>query len=156
MLMPFGGDVGNPQRASGLARLPRIAKDEAPPDVEVPVEPEALVQWASFGGVGPAEREQIALDRVDVACGRVLEGPQVGRADTPSARDGDGGVIERSRERRDDVPGGFDAGVHQHDDGRGGAPYPDIGGGPLPEPLGRPYDFQIAPDEAIEPRRGSI
>ena len=70
--------------------LALVAQDQAPPDVEVPIEPEVLVERPAFGDVGPPERLHVALDRIDVAGRRVLELPEVVRNDPPPARDGDG------------------------------------------------------------------
>ena len=63
-----------------------VAQDEAPPDVEVAVEAEALVERTARDGVRAAERQQVALDRVDVAGRRVLEPAQVVRDDAPTRR----------------------------------------------------------------------
>ena len=54
-------------RAPRRALLALVAEDEAPPDVEVAVEAEALVERAARGRVGAAERDRVALDRGDVA-----------------------------------------------------------------------------------------
>src|SRR5689334_18773014 len=45
-------------RPTGRAPLPFVAQDEAPPDVEVAVEAELLVEWPAIGDVGAAERQR--------------------------------------------------------------------------------------------------
>ena len=143
-------DVGDADRAPRPVPLPGIAQHEAPPDVEVPIEPEPFVERPALSGVVPTEREQVALDGVDVAWRRILERPQVGRRDAPSTGDGYGGVIQGADERRDHVAGRFDARVHEHDHGRGCAPEPDIGGRALAQPFARPDDVDPAVGQSVE------
>ena len=77
----------------GVVRLvlAPVAEHEAPPDVEVAVEDEVLVQGAAGRVVGPAEGHGIALDRVHVDHARrgVAEPPEiVGHdAERPGDRD---------------------------------------------------------------------
>ena len=97
MLVAFDGQAVEPDGPAGRAPLPLVAQDEAPPDVEVAVEAEPLVERAALGGVGAPERLEVALDGVDVAGRRVLEVAQVGRRDAPAAGDRDGRVIEGAR-----------------------------------------------------------
>ena len=47
--------------------LALVAEDEAPPDVEVAVEAEPLVQRAALGEFCATERHRVALDRGHVA-----------------------------------------------------------------------------------------
>ena len=58
--------------------LARFAQDEAPPDIEVAIEAEPLVQRAALPEVGAPERHRVALHRVRVAGRSVLEPAQVG------------------------------------------------------------------------------
>src|ERR1700741_5175801 len=88
--------------------LPLVAEDEAPPQVEVPVEAEMLVDRAPLGRVSAPERDRVALDRGDVAGARLFEPAQIGASDPEATGDGDRLVVERPDERRDEVAGRLD------------------------------------------------
>ena len=113
---------GRPASSTATARrggapLPFVAQDEAPPDVEVAVEAEPLVERAARRGVGAPERHGVALDRVDVAR-PARPRTCAGRRDTiphpPATRDRR--VVEGADQRRDDVAGRLDARVEDDDD----------------------------------------
>ena len=73
-------DSGQPIETDRAARrdvLAFVAEDEAPPDVEVPIEAEPLVERSPFDGVCATERSQVALDGVDIPRRCVLELAQV-------------------------------------------------------------------------------
>src|SRR6476469_758493 len=76
---------GHGHRPTRWAPLPLVAEDEAPPDVEVAIEPEMLVERASGFRVGASERERIALDGRGVAGRGVLERTKVGADDAEPA-----------------------------------------------------------------------
>ena len=76
MLVAGRGELDGDGAARRLP-LSLVAQDQAPPDIEVAVEPEAFVEGSARDVVGAAEREAIALDRIDVPGRRLLEGPQV-------------------------------------------------------------------------------
>ena len=97
MLVAFDRQTVEPDGPAGRAPLPFVAKDEAPPDVEVAIEAEPLVERAAVGGVGATERLEIALDGVDIAGRCVVEMAQVGGRDAPSARDGHRRIVEGAR-----------------------------------------------------------
>src|SRR5215210_8301965 len=86
MVVPGDRQVRKADRASGPPVFALVAQDQAPPDVEVAVEAEPLVERAPVCEVGPTEGNEVALDRVDVAGGCVLELPQIVRDDPPPAR----------------------------------------------------------------------
>ena len=141
-------DDRQPGKADGTARrapLPFVAQHKAPPDVEVPIEPEPLVERPTLDEVGAAEGLEIALDGVDVARRRVLELAQVRRDDPPPAGDRDRDVIEGTDQRRHDVAGRFDARVEQDDDGTGRPAHADVRRGGMAEALARPDDLSGEP-----------
>ena len=78
MLVTDRRKPGHADRASWGPPLPFVAQDEAPPDVEVPIEAETLVEGAAADDVLAPEREEISLDGVDVTRRRILERAQVG------------------------------------------------------------------------------
>ncbi len=121
--------------------LPLVAQHEAPPDVEIPVEPEPLVEWPARGGIGASECHQVALDGVDVAGGRFGEGAQVVRHDAPPARDRDAVVVERPSQRRDDIACRLDARVHEDHHRPARPPQPDVQRRAVAQPLARPDDL---------------
>src|ERR1700741_2720473 len=83
--------------------LPLVAEDEAPPEVEVPVEAEMLVDRAPLGRVSAPELNRIALDAGAVAGACLLEPAQIGASHPEAAGDGDPLLVERPDERRDKV-----------------------------------------------------
>ena len=157
MLVALDRQAVETDRASRRAPLPFVAQDEAPPDVEVAVEPEALVERSALAAVGPPERLAVALDGVDVPGRRVLELAQVRRGDPPAADDSDRRVGEGLDQRRHDVAGRLDAGVEEDDDRADRAPQADVRGRPVTEALARPDDLDRQPDRGVEspPARAS-
>jgi hypothetical protein len=115
--------------------LALIAKDEAPPDVEVAVEPEAFVERATGRRVLPPERQGVAFDGVDVTGGRIVKAPKVVGDDPPAAGDADGRVLEGMNERADDVACRLDARVEDDDDRSDRAAEPGVERRRLTEPL---------------------
>src|SRR4051812_43766052 len=118
--------------------LPFVAEDQAPPDVEVAVEPEPFVEGTALDRVGPPEGLGVSLDGIDVARGCRVEPAEVGRSDPPSPGDRDRVVVERADERRDDVAGREDARVHHDHDRSARAADPDVQRRGLAQPFARP------------------
>src|SRR5919204_858529 len=75
--------------------VPRLADGERHGDVEVPVEAVALVEAADIEQDGAAARGAVALHRVDLAAGRLVEVLEVGGAQPPRARLADRGIGQR-------------------------------------------------------------
>ena len=77
MLVPLERQVVDRHGPTRRSPLTLVTEDEAPPDVEIAIEAEPLVERPSVGGVLAPEGLQIALDRVDVAGRGVAEVAQV-------------------------------------------------------------------------------
>ena len=104
-----------PRRPRVVVDRKRVAQDEAPPDVEVPVEREVLVQRTARDVVRPPERLRVALDRDDVHvpaggssndAGRPMtspNGPATATSGSPSAATS--GVDEVAARARRSCPG---------------------------------------------------
>src|SRR5439155_2991909 len=80
--------------ATGNAFLPFVAEDQAPPDVEVAVEPEPFVDRTARRGVATPEREHVALDRGDVARRCLLELAEVVADDPEPAGHAHARIVE--------------------------------------------------------------
>src|SRR3990172_2165968 len=120
VLMAQGGE-GQGDRPARASLLALVAQDQAPPDVEVAVEAEVLVERATGHVVGAPEGQAGALDSGHVAGPRLLEVAQIVRGDAPAAGHGHRRVRHGRDERRDHVPAGLDARVEQDDHGPRGA-----------------------------------
>ena len=132
--------------------LPLVAEDQAPPDVEIAVEAEPLVDRASGGSVGAAKGDRIALDRGDVARSGVLEVTEVRTADPEPTGDPYGRILQRPDKRSDDVARRLDRGVEDQDDRAGRPSDRDVPGRSGPEPLARPDDL----DPVVELGQGGL
>ena len=135
VFMPRERQVGQRDGTPRRRPLPLVAEDEAPPDIEVAVEPEALVERPARREVRATERKAIGLDCIDLARRRVLEPAQVAGHDPPSPGESDRRVLEGRRQRGHEVAGWLDARIERS------RPAPGRGGGPRsgrrPAPVGR-------------------
>ncbi len=148
MLVADGRQVDR-NRAARRPLFALVAQDEAPPDIEVAVEPEPLVERAAIGRVAAPEGHRVALDRVDVTGRRLAEFSEVVADETPATGDRDRRILERREERCHDVPGRLDARVEDDDRRRRRAPDADVDRSSLPQPRRRSHDLRI---ERIEGR----
>jgi len=145
------GDPEGPPRTSTLAA---VAQHQAPPDVEIAVQPKALIEEAALDQVGAPKGQGKALDRVDIARRSILEAAHVIRDEAPTSGDRDTRVVERPDERTDQVADGLDARVEQDDDGGNGPTHPRVGGRRVAEPLTRPHHLGL--ELADRPARRAV
>src|SRR5260221_6023567 len=138
MLVLADRQAGETDGAPVCLPFAAVAQDQAPPDVQVPVEAEPLVEWSPLREVGTPERLAIALDRIDVTRGRVLECAEVTRHDPPPAYHRHLHVVQRPNQGRDDIPGRLDARIQQDRDASPGAAQADVRGRGVAEPLAAP------------------
>src|SRR5205814_8527278 len=74
-LMALQRKAGQLQGASGIHCHPFVAQDEAPPDIQIAIEPEMLVERPAVDVIGAPEPLDVAFDGVDVSGGGLLEVP---------------------------------------------------------------------------------
>ena len=75
--MALEGQAGQLQGASGILCHPFVAQDEAPPDIQIAIEPEMLVERPAVDVIGAPESLDVAFDGVDVSGGSLREMPQI-------------------------------------------------------------------------------
>src|SRR3982074_2900951 len=89
-------------RAESDDAVATLADRERDGDVEIPIKAVALVEAADLEQDLAARGGAVALDRLGVAGGDLVEVLQVGRAKAPRPGEADPAVAERLRERSED------------------------------------------------------
>jgi spore germination protein YaaH len=138
MLVAHRGQVRHDEGSSGRPALALVPQDETPPDVEVPVEAEFLVERPALDEVGPPERQAVTRDGVGIGTGSVLEMSKVRGSEAPGTSHSNRRVGQGPGERADHVTRRLHAGIEQHDDLSRRAPDAGIDRRSLPESVTRP------------------
>ena len=150
VLVAHGRHVWHDKGPPGRPALALVPQHETPPDVEIPVEAELLVERPAGAEVSPPEGQAVARDRVRVRARSVLEMAEIGRSQAPWSGHPNAGIGQGSGERADKVARGFDAGVQEDDDGPDRPPDPGIEHGGVTEASTRPHDLRTAGRERIQ------
>ena len=141
VLVPDGGQPIETDRAARRRLFAFVAQDEAPPDVEVPIEAEPLVERPTLRG-SPRDETRSGSPRWRRHRRPVRPRTCAGlRDDPPATGHRHGLVVEGADQGRHDVAGRFDARVEQDDDRGAGTPDTDVGRGGVAQALARPDDL---------------